>query len=41
VVCQGSRSFFNLKIYDFAIFLDAKQVGPAPPTSDPHLGCLS
>jgi len=25
VVCQGSRSFFNLKIYDFAIFLDAKQ----------------
>ena len=26
VVCQGSRTFFNLKIYDFAIFLDGKQV---------------
>lgn len=25
IVCQGSRSFFNLKIYDFAIFLDGKQ----------------
>jgi hypothetical protein len=39
-VCQGSRSFFNLKIYDFAIFLDGKQVKlssliPPPPPSYP------